>query len=147
MLVRLIKIAILFLFTVQSAAFACDCSTPKKKKHHKPQHKQVKHYKPKPIYYSCPGVGYGTTLRYGQKYSGEWQVFHQGVAESISFAGYRQCNLIVVNASQYDFQCYFNYYDNVDGYKEASGLNATFNRILNTSRHCECVSNTTIKCY
>lgn len=133
----------IMVFLIPGLVLACACGIQHKKAHK--VHK-VKHYKHQPVYYSCPGLGAGTTLKYGPMRNPQWQVFFQGGGESITFNHYQQCNLVDLNPGAYSFQCYFTYFDNVDGYYEANGLSGTVERKLQIGRSCRCVSNTTIRC-
>ena len=102
----------------------------------------------KTTYHSCPQVGYGSTLTYGgdSRYP-SWRVFYQGVAESVSFQQYTMCNVTkkYCNSNQ-ELNCYFSYKDNVDGYKQANGLNGTMTRSLPNHKKCHCVGTSTVKC-
>ena len=101
----------------------------------------------KPLYFSCPSVGYGTVLTYGGNYHKHWRVMYPGTADSVTFEQHKLCSVTkkTVNASQ-ALSCYFRFKNNVDGYQQQTGLEGTLTRTLPHHRQCRCISNTTVKC-
>ncbi|MAZ39715.1 MAG: hypothetical protein CMF49_06305 [Legionellales bacterium] len=101
----------------------------------------------KPIYYSCPSIGYGEVLTYGGVYHKSWRVMYPGTAESVTYVRHKLCSITkqTSNANQ-ALSCYFRFQNNVDGYQQQTGLEGTLTRTLPNYRNCNCVNNRTAKC-
>jgi len=101
----------------------------------------------KPLYYSCPAIGYGTNLVYGGTYHRDWRIFYPGTAESASFEYYTHSSVSkqTCNSCQ-EFNCYFRFKNNIDGLQAQTGLDGMLTRKLPSHRTCTVVGKRTVKC-